>query len=885
MNVYQDRPWHTLTSQQALEAQGSSSQGLSTQETENRLGTYGSNELIKGKKRGIFKTFFAQFADVMIWVLLAAAVISILLKEVADSVIILIVVLLNAVLGTVQEMRAEQALAALSAMAAPDAKVRRDDYVQKIPAKQLVPGDIVLLEAGDKVPADLRLLECASLQVEEAALTGESLSIDKHIDALPQEDLPLGDRICMAYLGSSVTYGRGVGLVMGTGMKTEMGNIARQLSEAKEEKTPLQKKLAHLGEVLSFIVLGIAAVIFIAGILRGFEVGEMLLTAVSLAVAAIPEGMVAVVTIVLALGMQRMAKQNAIIRRLPAVETLGATQVICSDKTGTLTQNRMTVVELYHDGQLVEASQIDKGTPGYPMLLECMARCNDASPSPDGTLVGDPTETALIAYAMTHGGWTGEMLSSRSRMGEIPFDSVRKRMSVAVKTKDGLRVYVKGAVDSLLPRCTHVFLDGKATPLTDAVRMQMEAANEEMASKALRVLALAEKDATAFDDSKVDDMESGLILTGLVGMIDPPREEVKAAVQICRKAGIRPVMITGDHRATAQAIATQIGILRQGDEVLTGQQLSSMSQQELDNHVEHCSVYARVSPEHKVAIVEAWRRKGHVVAMTGDGVNDAPALKTADIGVGMGITGTEVSKGASDMVLTDDNFATIVRAVEEGRKIFDNIRKTIRFLLSSNAGEVLTLFVATMFGFEILKPVHILWINLVTDSLPALAMSSEKAEGDVMHRLPRSANEPVITGGIWARIFGHGAFECILALAAYAIGSTKDAITGTTMAFMVLSLSQLFLVMGCRSTKRSLFAIGLFSNRPMVVAVLISAALQLCVMLPFLRGIFHLSVLSTAQWGIVVALSAGMLILTEIEKGIMHLLHRHKLRKMTTTHQ
>lgn len=857
------RSWHTLSADEVcgkLTTQTTS--GLSTAEARERLEKFGPNELIAGEKKTLLSIFLAQFGDMMIWVLIGAALISGIVGELVDASIILVVVLLNAILGTVQESKAEAALDALKQMAAPTARVVRDGITQNITASELVKGDIVLLEAGDSVPADLRLVESMALKIEESALTGESVPVEKTTQALAEQNVPLGDQTNMAFMGTAVTYGRGSGIVIATGMGTQMGTIASQLSSASNEITPLQQKLNQISHILSIGVLIIAAVVFAIGLAAGNQPLTMFLTAVSLAVAAIPEGLVAVVTIVLALGMSRMAARGAIIRRLPAVETLGSTQVICSDKTGTLTQNKMTVQELW--------------TEDTRLLTQAMGHCNDSKLGEGIETIGDPTETALIDFILQHEYWEAKAVRTRERVGEIPFDSQRKLSTVGIKHPDGkgTRIFVKGAPDVLISRCVkeHSLLDGSAESkdLDDKRISEIEKANENMAKQGLRVLAFAYKDESEVDFSDVEKVENNLTFIGLVGMIDPARPEAKKAIAQCRQAGILPVMITGDHKITATAIAEEIGILSPGMKAVTGRDLEEMTDAELEENVANIGVYARVAPEHKSRIVSAWQRRGKTVAMTGDGVNDAPALKIADIGVGMGITGTDVSKQASDMVLTDDNFATIVSAVKEGRRIFDNIHKTVRFLLSSNAGEVIAILTATIWGWRLLSPVHILWINLVTDTFPAIALGMEPAELDVMERKPRDKKIPFLQKRDWLSIVTIGAVEAALALLAFVIGGRG--VTGTTMAFMTLSLAQLFAAVGFQSERHSIFRMKFKEHPVLWLAFFGSAALQLVVMLvPQLRNLFDLTPLTGNQWLTVVLLCITMLAFIEVQKLVIRL--------------
>ena len=853
----QKKLWHTLPVESVYEELQSGTSGLESPLAASRLAQDGPNQLVSGEKKTLLSIFLAQFADLMIWVLIGAAIISGLVGEWIDASIILVVVILNAILGTVQESRAEAALDALKEMAAPTARVVRDGVLQEVAASDLVMGDQVLLEAGDSIPADLRLVESNALKIEESALTGESVPVEKRTESLGEENVPIGDQTNMAFMGTAVTYGRGSGVVVATGMNTQMGAIATQLSSVKSEITPLQQKLNQISRILSLGVLVIAAIVFAIGLASGNQPLAMFLTAVSLAVAAIPEGLVAVVTIVLALGMSRMAGRGAIIRRLPAVETLGSTQVICSDKTGTLTQNKMTVQELWSEK--------------HELLTDAMAHCNDSRLGEGLETIGDPTETALLDFVLQNEIWTPEQVRQRRRVGEVPFDSQRKLSSVAIENPEGqgVRIFVKGAPDVLISRCVREVSDLESE--LDASRAsQIVQTNETMAKQGLRVLAFAYKDEVRTDFSSAEEVESDLTFIGLVGMIDPARPEAKEAIAQCRKAGILPVMITGDHKITAMAIAEEIGILTSGMQALTGQELETMTDEELERVVPQTAVYARVAPEHKSRIVSAWQRRGKTVAMTGDGVNDAPALKIADIGVGMGITGTDVSKQASDMVLTDDNFATIVSAVREGRRIFDNIHKTVRFLLSSNAGEVIAILTATIWGWHLLSPVHILWINLVTDTLPAIALGMEPAEPDVMERKPRDKKTPFLQGRDWISIATIGAVEAALALVAYVLGG--KGVTGTTMAFLTLSLSQLFAAVGFQSERHSILRIKFKEHPVLWLAFLGSALLQLVVMfVPQLRTVFDLVPLTQGQWLTVGALCLGMLAFVELQKLVVRL--------------
>jgi Ca2+-transporting ATPase len=864
------------TPEETLSAVAGSPEGLSPAEAEKRLLDGGPNKLIEAKKTPMLLRFFQQMKDPMILILLAAALVSGVTAAIegesfADVIIILTVVLINALLGVIQESKAEKAIEALQQMSAATSRVLRGGRIERIPTERLVPGDVVLLEAGDAVPADGRILESASLQVEEAALTGESVPVGKTVRALAlngAKDVPLGDRINMVYMGSTVVYGRGKAVVTGTGMQTEMGKIAGALSEAKEGMTPLQIKLAQLSKILTWLVLGICAVIFAVNILRFHNTDanfilDSFLIAVSLAVAAIPEGLAAVVTIVLSIGVTNMSKRNAIIRKLTAVETLGCAQIICSDKTGTLTQNRMTVVENYSD---------DAG-----LLAKALSLCSDAEPDESGAAAGEPTENALVNFARDKGMPKPELQEAEPRIAEAPFDSMRKMMSTVHRNKSGIVQYTKGAPDEVLKKCTAYYKGGKALPLGDDVRAEILAANAAMAGKALRVLcgAMRMLDAPPKDDSP-DALEHDLIFLGLVGMIDPVRPEVCGAIAECRDAGIRPIMITGDHKDTAVAIAMELGMIEDASEAITGAQLDEISDEEYGKSVGSYSVYARVQPEHKVRIVNAWRKNGFVTAMTGDGVNDAPSIKSADIGVGMGITGTDVTKNVADMVLTDDNFATIVNAVEEGRRIYDNIRKAIQFLLSSNMSEVLAIFFATLLGFVILKPVHLLWINLITDSLPALALGTEAAEDNLMKRSPRAASDGVFAGGVGFDVAYQGFLVMVLTMAAYFIGERlqngawliANSTDGTTMAFLTMSMSEIFHSFNMRSQRQSVFRLK-SQNRLLWGAAALSLLLTTAVLyVPFLQTAFSFEHISLLEYAVAMALAFMVIPVVELVKAI-----------------
>ncbi|TCL62191.1 Ca2+-transporting ATPase [Hydrogenispora ethanolica] len=864
--------YHTMEPSEVLKALETKSSGLSENEVLRRRAVYGQNELDEGKRKTVWSMFLEQFKDLMVIILLVAAAISGFMKELTDTFIILIVVLINAILGVVQESKAEKALAALKKMSSPYVKVKRNDETYQIRTEELVPGDVVLLEAGDFVPADLRLLESVSLKIEEAALTGESVAVEKMTAAIPEADMVIGDRKNMAFSGSSVTYGRGTGVITATGMKTEVGKIAAHIASHETQETPLQKKLAEMSKYLTVGIIIVSVIIFIAGVVQGRNGLEMFLIAVSLAVAAIPEGLPAVITIVLALGVQKMAKRNAIVRKLDAVETLGSTEIICSDKTGTLTQNKMTVQEIYVNGMNLAAADraADHSDEAFFQIL---ALCNDCRIKRTGDgqveVQGDPTEVALVQYAADAEYPKDQLDNSYRRRSELPFDSERKLMSTVNQLGDGLRVMTKGAPDLLLERCNRMLLPEGIVPLTDEKRQAIRDANRIMAGKALRVLGTAWKDIAQLPERpSTDNLEQELIFAGLVGMIDPPRPEARAAVAVCRKAGIRPIMITGDHRDTAAAIAKDLGILTEESGIITGSELNLIPDDQFNEQISRYSVYARVSPEHKVRIVKAWQNKGKIVAMTGDGVNDAPALKTSDIGVGMGITGTDVAKGVSNMVLADDNFATIIIAVEEGRKIYSNIRKSIQFLLSSNLGEVVTLFLGTMLNWTVLLPIHILWVNLVTDTFPALALGVEKAEQDVMTQPPRKAGASFFADRVGVNIIYQGILKGLITLGAYFIGITYYSHEiATTMTFATLGLIQLTHSFNVRSNTKSLFQLGIGTNGYLIVANLVSALLQVSVILiPFLNDLFKVEQLNLTQWLIVILASFSIIPIVEAVK-------------------
>ncbi len=850
--------------------------GLPLPESEKRRARHGWNEFEKAERKTLFDRFKEQFRSVMILILLAAAVISgvvgVLHGEGAtDALIILLIVVVNACIGVAQEAKAEKALEALEKMSAPRCKVVRNGKIAVVPSRDLVPGDVVVIETGDQVPADLRLTEAVNLQIQEAALTGESLPENKHTLAIPG-DVPLGDRENMAYASTIVVCGRGRGMVAATGMETEVGKIAAMLQGVPDAKTPLQQKIDRLGRFLGIAAVSICAVIFLAGFLQGRDVLEMFMTAVSLAAAAIPEGLPAVSTIVLAVGVQRLAKRNAIVRNLPSVETLGSAGVICSDKTGTLTQNKMTVLKLFVPGSGGAVDVPEELTAAQKRLLLPLVMANDAAlGGSEGawTSSGDPTETAFVELGARLGLNKNALESEFPRRAEVPFDSERKMMStVNAAANGGFDVFVKGGADEILARCDSVYDGDAVVPLDDAARRAIAAANAELAKQALRVLAGARGTVAAVPDAADSaTLERGLVFCGMAGMMDPPRPEVRAAVERCRSAGIKPVMITGDHMATAVAIAESLDIRREGDRFFSGADIEKMSDAELESVVPDASVYARVAPEHKVRIVRAFRKRGDIVAMTGDGVNDAPALKLADIGLAMGITGTDVSKGAADVVLADDNFATIVGAVEEGRRIYDNILKAIQFMLSTNLGEILVIFTAIMFGLPApLLPLQILWINLVTDSLPALALAVDPADADVMNRPPVRAEQGIMEGGYLVRTALQGAMIALLSLAAFLIGRMTDDATGRTMTFAVLAFAQMAHVLNVRSPNRSALE-GMTSNRWLLAALASVLFLMLLVLeLPLLHDFFHLAPLSAGQWFWIIVLSAAPLPIMEAVK-------------------
>lgn len=882
--------FYTQGVEEVLKSLDTSVDGLSTAQAKERLDAYGYNELDEGEKRSLLSKFIDQFKDLMIIILLVAAALSIITEGrhgLTDACIIFAVVVLNAAFGVYQEGQAEAAIEALKNMSSPMARVRRDGNVVEIDSRELVPGDIVLLEAGDVVPADMRLIEAASLKIEESALTGESVPVEKDITETVEAEAGIGDRVNMCYQNSNVTYGRGTGVVTNTGMYTEVGKIADMLANADESQTPLKQSLEQLSKTLTYLIIAIALVTFLVSVfIRGEQPLEGLMVAVALAVAAIPEGLPAIVTILLSLGTTTLAKRNAIVRKLPAVETLGSTEIIASDKTGTLTMNQMTVEKVYTNGQLQNA---DTELGADNTTLRIMTFANDTKVDPDGKLIGDPTETALVQFGLDHNFDVREVLKSEPRVAELPFDSDRKLMSTIHKEPDGSYfVAVKGAPDQLIKRVTRIEINGEVRPITDEDKQAILAVNKDLAKQALRVLMMAYKTTSEIPTLESEVVESDLIFSGLVGMIDPERPEAAEAVRVAKEAGIRPIMITGDHQDTAEAIAKRLGIIDPNDtedRVITGADLNELSDEEFQKVFKQYSVYARVSPEHKVRIVKAWQNEGKVVAMTGDGVNDAPSLKTADIGIGMGITGTEVSKGASDMILADDNFATIIVAVEEGRKVFSNIQKSIQYLLSANMAEVFIIFFATLFGWDVLQPVHLLWINLVTDTLPAIALGVEPAEPGIMTHKPRGRQSNFFDGGVFGAIMYQGVFQTILVLAVYGWGlvfpehHTQAEIhaDALTMAYATLGLIQLLHAFNVKSVYQSVFKVGLFRNKTFNWAIPVAFILLMAtIVVPGLNNLFHVSHLSFTQWLAVIVGSFLIVVLVEIVKAIQRALGKDK---------
>lgn len=844
--------------------------GLSSTEALRRLEKYGKNKLETKKKKTLFKQFLSQLKDVMIYILIIAAIISAFLGEISDALIILLVIIINAVIGVIQESKAEKALDALKELSTPKALVKRDGSLKEILSEDIVPGDIVIIDAGRYIPGDLRLIDTANLKIEESAFTGESVPSEKDASFLPDKEIPIGDQNNMAFMSTLATYGRGVGVVVGTGMNTEIGKIAKMIEQEENDETPLQKKLSELGKILGFLAVGICILIFIISFFQGRDLLEMFLTSISLAVAAIPEGLPAIVAIVLALGVQRMVKKNAIIRKLPAVETLGSVSIICSDKTGTLTQNKMTVTTVYTNDSYIKESEFNLNDNESKLLVDCMVLCNDATYS-EKSQTGDPTEIALLESPFKLNILKEKLEKEFKRIDEIPFDSDRKLMTTVNLVDDKkARVFTKGALDSILSICNKISINGKLLDFTKEYKAKVLENSNIMSDKALRVLAFAYKDISK-ENIVLDSLEKDLVFIGMVGMIDPPRLEVKDSIKLCKSAGITPVMITGDHKNTAFAIANELGIAEDISQAITGHEIDKFKEEEFNEKIINYRVFARVSPEHKVKIVKAFKSHGNIVSMTGDGVNDAPSLKAADIGVAMGITGTDVSKGASDMILTDDNFSTIVSAVEEGRKIYLNIKKSIVFLLSCNLGEILTLFTAILLNWNSpLQPIHILWVNLITDSFPALALGVDKAKEDVMNNPPRNPKESIFVKSDKIQLIINGVLIGGITLFAFKLGERLYAdslIHAQTMAFVVLSVSQLFLSLSLRSNTKSAFSLGIFSNKYLVYSILLGIFLQVIIIsISFIANIFKVTPLLLYDWIVVILVSLIPFAINEILK-------------------
>lgn len=844
--------------------------GLSSADAKLILEKNGPNKLQGKKKKSTFQLFLSQINDAMIYILLVAAVISAIVGEISDAIIILIVIFVNAIIGVIQESKAEKALEALKSMSTPKALVKRDGSIIEIPSEEVVVGDIVIIDAGRYIPADLRLIESANLKIEESAFTGESVPAEKNSDIINEEnDVPIGDQHNMAFMSTLATYGRGTGIVIATGMDTQIGKIAKMLDAEDENTTPLQKKLAQLGKTLGLAAVGISIVMFIVSMFQGRDFLEMFMTSISLAVAAIPEGLPAIVAIVLALGVQRMIKENAIIRKLPSVETLGSVNIICSDKTGTLTINKMTVKKFYINGETKNLEEIDIKNDESKLLVDGMILCNDAT-SKDGVQTGDPTEVALIDVGNKINIFKEDLNKAHKRVNEIPFDSDRKLMTTVNTYDKGFNVFTKGAIDSILKISNKILINGEIKDFTKEEKEKVLMASNLMSDDALRVLALGYK-VIDTEHVAIDDLEKDLIFVGLMGMIDPPREEVKGSIQVSKNAGIRTIMITGDHKNTAVAIAKELGIANDISEAMSGSEIDTYSDEEFTKIVNNYRVFARVSPEHKVKIVKAFKAHGNIVSMTGDGVNDAPSLKAADIGVAMGITGTDVAKGAADMVLTDDNFTTIVSAVEEGRNIFNNIKKSILFLLSCNLGEVVALFVAILLNWAApLLPIHILWVNLITDSFPALSLGVDPGDKGVMDLPPRNPKESLFAGRMGKLLILNGILIGITTLFAFVLGEYlyPDSLRhAQTMAFVVLSVSQLFYSLAMRNETKSLFQVGVFKNKWLIGSVLLGILLQLAIItIPFTASVFKVYPLTLTDWGIVILISLIPFVINEIIK-------------------
>lgn len=847
--------------------------GLSSKEADARLEKYGPNKLASKKKKSLFQLFISQLKDVMIYILLGAAIFSFFIGEISDSIIILVVIFINAIIGVIQESKAEKALEALKNLSSPKAVVKRDGELKEISSEEVVPGDIIIIDAGRYIPADLRLIESANLKIEESAFTGESVPSEKDSTFLSKEDsLPIGDQSNMAFMSTLATYGRGIGVAIGTGMNTEIGKIAKMLELEEDNTTPLQKRLSSLGKTLGIGALIVCFLIFIISIFQGRNLMEMLLTSISLAVAAIPEGLPAIVAIVLAMGVQRMIKENAIIKKLPAVETLGSVNIICSDKTGTLTQNKMTVTKYFTNGLLSSLDNYKLEDFTSETLLQCMVLCNDATYS-ENSKTGDPTEIALLEAGFNLNFIKEELNNNYKRVNEIPFDSERKLMTTVNDFDNHLKVFTKGAIDSILKISNKALINNKVIPLTEEIKSSILSAADNMSDEALRVLAFSYKEISKGHVS-LEKLEEDLIFIGMVGMIDPPRIEVKDSINLCKDAGITPIMITGDYKNTAFAIGKELGIANNISEAISGSDLDKLNDDELTDKINNYRIFARVSPEHKVKIVKAFKANNNIVSMTGDGVNDAPSLKAADIGVAMGITGTDVAKGAADMVLTDDNFTTIVSAIEEGRNIYNNIKKSIIFLLSCNLGEIIALFVAILLNWNSpLLPIHILWVNLITDSLPALSLGVDPGDKSVMKNSPRDPKESIFSKGTPLFLGLNGVLIGVLTLIAFKIGEhiyTGSLVHAQTMAFVVLSMSQLFFSLSMRSQEKSLFKLGLFSNKYLIYSICFGILLQvLIISFNPLASLFKVFQLSINDWILLTLLSLVPLVFNEIFKSIL----------------
>jgi Ca2+-transporting ATPase len=866
--------WFSKSIEQTInEVKANPLEGLTFDEAKHRLEQNGYNRLASKKNKTLFHRFLSQINDAMIYILIIAALISLAVNEISDSIIIIIVILLNASIGVFQESKAEKAVEALKKLSTPKAVVKRDSELVEIPSEEVVVGDIVIIDAGRYIPADLRLIETANLKIDESAFTGESLPSDKNSNAIiPDNASPIGDRINMAFMSTLATYGRGIGVAVSTGMNTEIGHIATLLEQETKQITPLQMRLSRLGKILGYLSILICTLIFVISYFQQRDLLEMLLVSISLAVAAIPEGLPAIVAIVLALGVQRMIKENAIIKKLPSVETLGSVNIICSDKTGTLTINQMTVKKAFINYKHIEIDRLDLSNNDSSLLLEGMILCNDAT-SNQSSKTGDPTEIALLDAGTKFNLFKDKLNTKHKRVNEIPFDSDRKLMTTVNSYNNVFRVFTKGAIDSLLKKCTKILINGEIQEFTNFKKDKILTASDIMSDEALRVLALAYKDIS--DESiSIDKLENELIFVGFVGMIDPPRIEVKDSINLCKLAGIKPIMITGDHKKTAYAIGSELNIADDIYQCISGNEIDSYSQQDFNDIVDKYRIFARVSPEHKVKIVKAFKANQNIVAMTGDGVNDAPSLKAADIGVAMGITGTDVAKGAADMILTDDNFKTIVKAVEEGRSIYNNIKKAIIFLLTCNFGEIIALFTAILLGWPTpLLPIHILWVNLITDSLPALSLGVDPTDHSVMKEEPRNPDEGLFSKKFAIYLITNGLLIGVLTLVAFNIGQSiysNSLVHSQTIAFLVLSLSQLFFSLSIRSTKKSILSIGLFSNRYLIGSIILGIFIQFIITsIPALAELFKVFALSASDWGLIIGISIIPLIFNEIIKSVL----------------